>query len=169
MQAQRVAFFLWRAEKSLVLSPVFSFWKRPSNACFNRLSDVSMRFVLCLVFVFMSGCASQTRSAVNSLDRQSPSYTSDTCLQAAQLADLHDDIKQTRVISTPLVFLASGGSALLLVLATNMGLDALDRFDASHVFVSCGGVETPAFNIAEEVVLGAGFNLFTQSFRVGGN
>jgi hypothetical protein len=133
------------------------------------LSDVSMRFFWCLIFVSISGCASQTRSAVNSLDRQSSGYTSDSCRQAAQLANLHDDIKQTRVIGTPLVLLASGGGALLLVLATNMGLDALDRFDASHVFVSCGGHETPAFNIAEEVVLGAGFNLFTQSLRVGGN
>lgn len=133
------------------------------------LSDVSMRFFWCLIFVSISGCASQTRSAVNSLDRQSSGYTSDSCRQAGQLANLHDDIKQTRVIGTPLVLLASGGGALLLVLATNMGLDALDRFDASHVFVSCGGHETPAFNIAEEVVLGAGFNLFTQSLRVGGN
>ena len=133
------------------------------------LSDVSMRFFWCLIFVSISGCASQTRSAVNSLDRQSSGYTSDSCRQAAQLANLHDDIKQTRVIGTPLVLLASGGGALLLVLATNMGLDALDRFDASHVFVSCGGHETPAFNIAEVAVLGAGFNLFTQSLRVGGN
>jgi hypothetical protein len=145
------------------------FGKTPPMVALTLSSDVSMRFVLCLVLVFISGCASQTRSAVNSLDRQSPSYAADACRQAAQLADLHDDIKQTRVISTPLVLLASGGSALLLVLATNMGLDALDRFDASHVFVSCGGLETPAFNIAEEVVLGAGFNLFTQSLRVGGN
>ena len=169
MQAQRVAFLLRRVDKGLVFLPVCRFWKRPSNGLLTLSSDVSMRFVLCLVFVFISGCASQTRSAVNSLDRQSPSYAADACRQAAQLADLHDDIKQTRVISTPLVLLASGGSALLLVLATNMGLDALDRFDASHVFVSCGGLETPAFNIVEDVVLGAGFNLFTQSLRVGGN
>jgi hypothetical protein len=84
------------------------------------------------------------------------------------LAELHDDIHLTRVISTPLVLLVSGGGALLAVMATNMGLDALDRFDASHVFVSCGGTETPGFNIAERVVLGAGFNLFTGSIKVGG-
>lgn len=127
-----------------------------------------MRFMWCLALVFMAGCASQTRSAVNSLDRQSPSYRASACSQAAQLAELHDDIQLTRVIGTPLVLLATGGGALLAVMATNMGLDALDRFDASHVFVSCGGTETPAFNIAERVVLGAGFNLFTGSLKVGG-
>ena len=127
-----------------------------------------MRFMWCLVLVFVAGCASQTRSAVNSLDRQSPSYKAPACARAAQLAELHDDIQMTRVVSTPLVLLATGGGALLAVMATNMGLDALDRFDASHVFVSCGGLETPAFNIAERVVLGAGFNLFTGSLKLGG-
>ena len=127
-----------------------------------------MRFMWCLVLVFVAGCASQTRSAVNSLDRQSPSYKAPACARAAQLAELHDDIQMTRVVSTPLVLLATGGGALLAVMATNMGLDALDRLDASHVFVSCGGTETPAFNIAERVVLGAGFNLFTGSLKVGG-
>lgn len=127
-----------------------------------------MRFMCCLVLVFVAGCASQTRSAVNSLDRQSPSYKAPACARAAQLAELHDDIQMTRVVSTPLVLLATGGGALLAVMAANMGLDALDRFDASHVFVSCGGLETPAFNIAERVVLGAGFNLFTGSLKLGG-
>jgi hypothetical protein len=127
-----------------------------------------MRILWCLVLVVIAGCASQTRSAVNSLDRQSSSYKASACVQAAQLAELHDDIHLTRVISTPLVLLVSGGGALLAVMATNMGLDALDRFDASHVFVSCGGTETPGFNIAERVVLGAGFNLFTGSIKVGG-
>ena len=127
-----------------------------------------MRFMWCLVLVFVAGCASQTRSAVNSLDRQSPSYKAPACARAAQLAELHDDIQMTRVVSTPLVLLATGGGVLLAVMAANMGLDALDRFDASHVFVSCGGLETPAFNIAERVVLGAGFNLFTGSLKLGG-
>ena len=122
----------------------------------------------CLVLVFVADCAMQTRSAVNSLDRQSPSYKAPACARAAQLAELHDDIQMTRVVSTPLVLLATGGGVLLVVMAANMGLDALDRFDASHVFVSCGGLETPAFNIAERVVLGAGFNLFTGSLKLGG-
>ncbi len=127
-----------------------------------------MRFMWCFALVFMVGCASQTRSAVNSLDRQSPSYKVPACTQATQLAELHDDIKLTRVISTPLVLLATGGGALLALMATNMGLDALDRFDASHVSASCGGAQTPAFNIAERVVLGAGFNLFTGTLKLGG-
>ena len=124
-----------------------------------------MRFILCFLILVLTGCASQTRSAVNSLDRRSPGYAVDTCRQAAQLAELHDDIKLTRVITTPVVLLATGGGALLALMATNMGLDALDRFDASHVFASCGGLVTPTFNIAEEVVLGAGFNLFTNSLK----
>lgn len=47
------------------------------------------------------------------------------------------------VDASPVILLASGGSALIPVRGLNAGLDVLDRSDASHVSVSCGGRATP--------------------------
>lgn len=127
------------------------------------------RLVLGVFILCLPGCASQTRTAVNSIDRQNLVYKSEVCQQSFYLADFHDQIKKTRMLGTPVVLLASGGSALIAMVAANMGLDALDRLDASHVVVACDGPETPSLNIWEQVLLGAGFQLFTNGVRAGGN
>lgn len=125
---------------------------------------MTIRYGLVLI-VLLGGCASQTRLAVDSLDQRHPGHASDVCRQATQLATMHDDIKLTRTLSSPAVVLAVGGAALLPVWLLNMGLDAFDRFDASHVNESCGQDATPVQNIAERVFLGGGFNLFTSGIK----
>ena len=82
---------------------------------------------------------------------------------------MHDEIKFARSIATPSLLLLTGGGYLLPLLGMNMGLDALDHFDASYVSKVCGGMATPSRNILERVVLGAGFSLFTGTVKVGGN
>ena len=82
---------------------------------------------------------------------------------------MHDEIKLARSIATPSLILLTGGGYLLPLLGMNMGLDALDHFDASYVSKVCGGMATPSRNILERVVLGAGFSLFTGNVKVGGN
>jgi hypothetical protein len=82
---------------------------------------------------------------------------------------MHDEIKFARSIATPSLLLLTGGGYLLPLLGMNMGLDALDHFDASYVSKVCGGMATPSRNILERVVLGAGFSLFTGNVKVGGN
>ena len=82
---------------------------------------------------------------------------------------MHDEIKFARSIATPSLLLLTGGGYLLPLLGVNMGLDALDHFDASYVSKVCGGMATPSRNILERVVLGAGFNLFTGNVKVGGH
>ena len=82
---------------------------------------------------------------------------------------MHDEIKFARSIATPSLLLLTGGGYLLPLLGMNMGLDALDHFDASYVSKVCGGMATPSRNILERVVLGAGFSLFTGNMKVGGN
>ena len=82
---------------------------------------------------------------------------------------MHDEIKFARSIATPSLILLTGGGYLLPLLGMNMGLDALDHFDASYVSKVCGGMATPSRNILERVVLGAGFSLFTGNVKVGGN
>ena len=82
---------------------------------------------------------------------------------------MHDEIKFARSLATPSLLLLTGGGYLLPLLGMNMGLDALDHFDASYVSKVCGGMATPSRNILERVVLGAGFSLFTGNVKVGGN
>lgn len=122
-----------------------------------------------LLALTLSGCASQTRSMAESISPHGPQYKDAACQRSFELAPLHDDIKLTRSIATPTLLLLSGGSYLFPLLGVNMGLDALDHLDASHVSKVCGGFATPAENILEKVVLGAGFSLFTGNVKLGAN
>ena len=117
----------------------------------------------------LSGCASHTRSMADSISPQDPQYQAAACQRSFELAPLHDDIKLTRSIATPSLLLLTGGGYLLPLLGVNIGLDALDQLDASHVSKACGGLGTPAKNILERVVLGAGFSLFTGNVKMGSN
>jgi hypothetical protein len=117
----------------------------------------------------LSGCASHTRSMADSISPQDPQYQAAACQRSFELAPLHDDIKLTSSIATPSLLLLTGGGYLLPLLGVNIGLDALDQLDASHVSKACGGLGTPAKNILERVVLGAGFSLFTGNVKMGSN
>ena len=130
------------------------------------------RFWLSLFVVMvlsLSGCASHTRSMADSISPQDPQYQAAACQRSFELAPLHDDIKLTRSIATPSLLLLTGGGYLLPLLGVNIGLDALDQLDASHVSKACGGLGTPAKNILERVVLGAGFSFFTGNVKLGSN
>lgn len=105
----------------------------------------------------------------DSISPQDPQYQATACQRSFELAPLHDDIKLTRSIATPSLLLLTGGGYLLPLLGINIGLDALDQLDASHVSKACGGLGTPAKNIWERVVMGAGFSLFTGNVKLGSN
>ena len=122
-----------------------------------------------VLWLSLSGCASHTRSMADSISPQDPQYQATACQRSFDLAPLHDDIKLTRSIATPSLLLLTGGGYLLPLLGVNIGLDALDQLDASHVSKACGGLGTPAKNILERVVLGAGFSLFTGNVKLGSN
>lgn len=122
-----------------------------------------------VLWLSLSGCASHTRSMADSISPQDPQYQAAACQRSFELAPLHDDIKLTRSIATPSLLLLTGGGYLLPLLGVNIGLDALDQLDASHVSKACGGLGTPAKNILERVVLGAGFSLFTGNVKLGSN
>jgi hypothetical protein len=125
--------------------------------------------LLVVLWLSLSGCASHTRSMADSISPQDPQYQAAACQRSFDLAPLHDDIKLTRSIATPSLLLLTGGGYLLPLLGVNIGLDALDQLDASHVSKACGGLGTPAKNILERVVLGAGFSLFTGNVKLGSN
>ena len=104
-----------------------------------------------------------------SINPSSEKFKETVCQRSFELAPLHDEIRLTRTIATPTLLLLSGGAYLLPMLGINMGLDALDHLDASHVSRACGGFATPAENILEKVVLGAGFSFFTRNMKLGIN
>jgi hypothetical protein len=131
---------------------------------------VKLRYLFwALLWLGLTGCASQTRNMADSINPSTPQFKEPACQRSFALAPLHDEIKFARSIATPSLLLLTGGGYLLPLLGVNMGLDALDHFDASYVSKVCGGMATPSRNILERVVLGAGFNLFTGNVKVGGH
>jgi hypothetical protein len=142
------------------------FWSASSMQQLVRFMGLLFAAVLALS---LSGCASQTRNMAESINPHGSQYKEVVCQRSFELAPFHDDIKLTRSIATPTLLLLSGGGYLLPLLGVNMGLDALDHLDASHVSQACGGFATPSENILEKVVLGAGFSLFTGNVKLGAN
>ena len=122
-----------------------------------------------LLWLGLTGCASQTRNMADSINPSTPQFNEPSCQRSFALAPMHEEIKFARSSATPSLLLLTGGGYLLPLLGVNMGLDALDHFDASYVSKVCGGMATPSRNILERVVLGAGFNLFTGNVKVGGH
>lgn len=113
--------------------------------------------VLLSCLIGLAGCASNTRNMAESINPQTENFKDPACQRSFELATLHDDIKLTRTIATPSLLLLTGGAYLIPLIGVNMGLDALDHLDASHVSKVCGGFATPSENILEKVLLGAGF------------
>ena len=130
---------------------------------------LGVRIACVLVLVSLTGCASHTRSMAQSINSSSEKFKETVCQRSFELAPLHDEIRLTRTIATPTLLLLTGGAYLLPMIGINMGLDALDHLDASYVSKACGGFATPAENILEKVVLGAGFSLFTGNVKLGIN
>ena len=135
----------------------------------SSLIKLGIRIACVLVLVSLTGCASHTRSMAESIKPSSEKFKEAVCQRSFELAPLHDEIRFARTIATPTLLLLTGGTYLLPMLGINMGLDALDHMDASHVSRACGGFEIPAKNILEKVVLGAGFSLFTGNVKLGIN
>ena len=131
--------------------------------------NLGVRIACLLVLVTLTGCTSHTRSMAQSIKPSSEKFKETVCQRSFELAPLHDEIRLARTIAAPTLLLLTGGTYLLPMIGINMGLDALDHLDASNVSKACGGFATPAENILEKVVLGAGFSLFTGNVKLGIN
>jgi hypothetical protein len=129
---------------------------------FESFKRAGLVLFVMLALALMNGCASNTRNMAESISPQSEKFTEPACQRSFELAELHDDIKWARTIATPTILLLSGGAYLLPLVGANMGLDALDHLDASHVSQACGGFATPSKNILEKVLIGAGFGVLKK-------
>ena len=105
----------------------------------------------------LAACTSQSRKTATHLDVSHERFSSRECQISQARAQLHDNIKLSRVVASPVAVLLSGGALFLPLLAVNAGLDAADHLDASDISVDCGGPETPNTEIAKEVLMGVGF------------
>ena len=115
--------------------------------------------VLACAVLTLSACTSQSRKTASNLDMSHEHYASRKCQLALGRAQMHDNIKQSRIVASPVAVLLSGGAWFLPVLAVNAGLDAVDHLEASDISVDCGGPETPNDEIAKQVLMGVGFGI----------
>ena len=123
---------------------------------------ILIRCALLMMACSLVACASNTRTMADSINPETQQYKTPACQRPFQLAEMHDDIKMSRTIATPTLLVLSGGSLFFPLLGINIGLDALDHLDASHVSKACGGFATPSENILEKVLLGAGFGILKK-------
>lgn len=137
--------------------------KQPASIA-NRLCrrPVSVAALLLLV-TLTSGCASHSGKTYATLDRDSPYFYSSQCQQAARDIEVHDDLKLVRTVVSPVAVIMSGGLLLPAVFAANVGLDTVDRVDASRLDIHCGGQGQSPIQIAEGVAKGAAFGLATSA------
>jgi len=89
--------------------------------------------------LWLTGCTSQSRKTMVNLDASHERYRSQECQMAMGRAPVHDDIKYSRMIASPVAVLLSGGALALPVLAVNAGLDTVDHMDASTCPCIAGG------------------------------
>ena len=118
---------------------------------------VTRLLVLCLP---LAGCVSTSSSTFADLDREHPKFQSQGCQTAADDTRIHDELKLIRMVASPVAVILSGGMLLPVVVA-NVGLDTVDRVDASRLEIHCGGEGKTATQIAEGVVTGAAIGLAT--------
>ena len=85
-----------------------------------------MRYLFALLLL-ISGCASQTRLAVDNLDERHPVRSSEVCQHATQLASLHDDIKLSRTLGSPAIVVAVGVCVCKLEGVVPVDVDASQR------------------------------------------
>jgi hypothetical protein len=126
---------------------------------------IYIKIFMVVALIGLTGCASHTRNMADSINPSTPQFNEPACQRSFALAPMHDEIKWARTIATPPLLLLTGGGYLLPLLGLNMGLDAMDHFDASYVSKTCGGFATPSQNILEKVMMGAGFGLFTGNVK----
>lgn len=117
-------------------------------------SAFPFKALMLALVVSLSGCASQSELAALRLDPQNPNYRSQGCQSSIAGSAVHRDVRTVSMVATPVLLIASGG-LLLPVLAANVGLDAVDRIDASNMVTRCGGRGETSGEIAGSVATGA--------------
>jgi hypothetical protein len=118
-----------------------------------------------LLLTALCGCASQSELASIRLDRDHPKFKTRGCQDALAAAETHKEIKNTRMVVSPVLLFFSGG-LLLPVVAANAGLDTADQVDAAKIAENCGGKPKTNDQIASDVAVGAAVGVATSTLTV---
>lgn len=137
--------------------------KQPASTADRRCCRPVSVAALVLLVTLTSGCASHSGKTYATLDRNNPYFHSSQCQQATRDIEVHDDIKLVRTVVSPVAVIMSGGLLLPAVFAANVGLDTVDRVDASRMEIHCGGQGQSPIEIAQGVAKGAAFGLATSA------
>lgn len=123
-----------------------------------------MRNLACLLVTIsiaanLAGCSSTSGKTYAELNRASFEYHTDRCQAAIRATEVHEDIKLIRTLVSPVAVALSGGLLLPAVFAANVGMDTVDRVDASRMEQHCGGKGKSSNEIAQGVATGAAISL----------
>ncbi|MEY2659902.1 MAG: hypothetical protein RLZZ123_1074 [Pseudomonadota bacterium] len=113
------------------------------------------RFSRCVAWLLgmfaLAGCASHSTETAKQLDRSRPQYRSAACQQTLSEVWIHQDIKNTTTVATPIVALAAGPVSAIPLLLAHVGLGAADRIDAATLARHCGAPAPGALGISAGV------------------
>ena len=115
----------------------------------------------------LSGCASHSSNAALFLDPDKAQYQTTDCQRALNDAQVHDDIKLTRMFVTPVAVFLSGGVLALPAIAANAGLDTADHLSASYISQACGGQSKSVEEIGTEVAKGVAIGVVVSGVTAG--
>ena len=99
--------------------------------------------------VLLGGCASHSTEMAKQLDKSKPEFQSKACQQTLGEVWIHQDIKNTTTVATPLVALAAGPLSAIPLLVMHVSLSAADRVDASTLAQRCGAPAPDVISIGE--------------------
>ena len=121
-----------------------------------------LRAFLLITTLWLSGCASQSSLTAASLDPHHPSYKSPACQDKLGSVWIHQDIKNTSMVSAPVIVLAAGPIAAIPVMLAHLGLGTLDRMDAAALAQRCGGEAPSDLELAGRIAGDAALGLATS-------
>jgi hypothetical protein len=126
--------------------------------------DLDRRFLRMLWTVtalLLTGCASQSSLTAAALDPHHPSYKTTACQEKLGGVWIHQDLKNTSMVSAPVIVLAAGPIAAIPVMLAHLGLGTLDRIDAAALAHKCGGDAPSNLELAGRIAGDAALGLAT--------
>ena len=124
-------------------------------------------FCIGVIFLSLLGCVSHSAKSVANLDQSKEEYKSNECRAVVKDADLHDDLKVSRLLLSPAIVFLSAGVLAIPVIAANAGFDTFDHLSASNISSSCGGIPRDHADIAIDVAKDAVVGFATGGIKLG--
>ncbi len=126
-------------------------------------------FVICILCLYFSGCASQTAKMAHLIDNDKQNTYEDSksvsCKNMLSKRDEEDIIFNSRMVATPIIGVL-GLLAAPAILAANISLDVRDRLTASDLSEKCGGEPIKKTEIVGDVTVNGTLGLLLQGSNI---